>query len=60
MSWKDRGNENFRSGMYADALACYNRALEDDKENAVLYRYLMEVCKTRSFLSCRIQLHMAC
>lgn len=36
MSWKDKGNEKFRSGLYAEALDCYNKAMDDDKENAIL------------------------
>lgn len=40
MSWKDKGNEKFKAGLYTEALKCYNKALDDDKENAVLYRFV--------------------
>lgn len=38
MDWKDKGNEKFKAGLFSEALACYNTALDSDKDNAVLYR----------------------
>eukprot|EP00884_Botryococcus_braunii_P016908 jgi/Botrbrau1/3900/Bobra.0183s0121.1 len=37
MEWKEKGNEHFKAGRYAEATDCYSRALENDENNAVLY-----------------------
>lgn len=38
MEWKEKGNDRFKAGDFAAALQCYSKAIEVDKENAVLYR----------------------
>jgi tetratricopeptide (TPR) repeat protein len=41
MDWKAKGNDCFRIGQYTEAIDFYSKAIETDKENAVLYRYLL-------------------
>lgn len=52
MEWKDKGNQRFKEGKYAEAVECYSKALEVDKNNAALYRYMYETLSSKTTFLC--------
>ena len=39
MSFKDLGNEEYKSGNWLKAAAMYTKGIKEDPDNAVLYRW---------------------